>query len=163
MATEKLTQNFFERHGGKIEFSGPDDCWLWNAGRFHDGYGRVRVSRKMRRAHRMGWEAENGPIPQGMVIRHKCDTPLCVNPAHLELGTQADNVRDCVERGRSRFGVTQGAASGMAKLTEAAVVAIRADYVRGSLSHGQTAFARKFGVSQPLIGMIIRREIWRHM
>ena len=86
------------------------DCIIWHKkGRDRDGYGRQHYyapdGRKLnKQAHRFVWEQHNGPIPEGMVIRHTCDVPDCVNPEHLLLGTQADNIRDKVERNRQWCG-----------------------------------------------------------
>jgi hypothetical protein len=84
-------------------------CWTWTAGRNADGYGWFKISGGPKVAHRVAWELTNGPIPEGLIVRHRCDNPPCVNPGHLELGTHKDNRRDCSQRGRasSRFtGVT---------------------------------------------------------
>lgn len=162
MAKQKIQQNFFEGHRDKIGRGGPDDCWLWTAYRHRQGYGVVRIGRKVRLAHRAAYEAVHGKgSAEGLVVRHRCDTPACVNPGHLELGTQADNVRDRDER--ERRVAPNGERHGMAKLTEADVREIRATYVRGSSDLGQYALARRFGVAQTLIGNIVRREGWAHV
>lgn len=75
-------------------------CWLWTGAMQH-GYGKIRVVMKDVRAHRASWEIHNGPIPDGMCVLHKCDTPLCVNPAHLFLGTQQENIADKQSKGRT--------------------------------------------------------------
>lgn len=161
MASDTLPSlGFFEKHADKIVFAEPDKCWLWAGATVENGYGQVRVGQKVRLAHRESFEAENGAgSADGLVIRHRCDVPPCVNPAHLETGTQADNMRDMVERGRR----AKGGANGRAVLTEADVVMIRADYVRGCGTHGQPALARRFGVDQSTISDIIRRECWGHV
>jgi hypothetical protein len=162
MAKPKIAQNFFEGHRDKIGFAGPDDCWLWTAYRHRQGYGVVRVGRKVHLAHRAAFEAmHGGGSAAGLVVRHRCDTPACVNPAHLEAGTQADNVRDRDER--KRRVPLNGERHGMAKLTEADIREIRSAYVRGSSEFGQYALARRFGVAQSLIGNIVRREGWAHV
>lgn len=76
------------------------ECIPWSGALFRDGYGRKYLKGRYLLAHRWAWEQANGPIPDGLVVRHKCDNPSCVNPDHLELGSQGDNVRDAVERGR---------------------------------------------------------------
>ena len=86
-----------------------DGCWLWTAGGTKAGYGLFHPSTVKVYAHRYSYVLANGPIPEGMVVRHDCDTPRCVNPAHLRLGTNADNVRDRVQRGRT---TRKGAPSG---------------------------------------------------
>lgn len=161
MAKDTLfAQSLFEKHREKIAFAGPDDCWLWKAGTNGAGYGTVKVRGTMRLAHREAYDATHGECStDGLVVRHRCDTPRCVNPSHLEIGTRADNVRDMMERGRQ----AKGEACGMAKLTEDDVRAIRAAYVFGSSVHGQLSLAGRFGVAQTLIGMIVRREIWSHV
>ena len=83
-----------------VEFDLNGGCWLWNGSTAPGGYGKVGVRRKSRLAHRLAWASVNGPIPDGMLVRHKCDVPACVNPDHLQLGTHADNTRDCLSRGR---------------------------------------------------------------
>lgn len=80
-----------------------DGCWEWRGNRNWWGYGTMSLARKgldRARAHRLMYERFVGPIPEGHVIRHKCDNPPCVNPAHLESGTQGENVWDMVHRGR---------------------------------------------------------------
>jgi hypothetical protein len=159
MADAHLAQNFFTRHRSKIAITGPDQCWLWTACQTR-GYGTVCVRGTMQRAHRVAYEAANGEgSAAGLVVRHRCDTPSCVNPAHLELGTAADNVRDKVERARQPKGETHG----QARLSEADVLAIRATYVRGSQDCNLRALACRFGVSRPLISQILNRHRWGHV
>ena len=85
----------------RVEASG---CWVWQGSAGKDGYGRMVYrldgQRVIRGAHRVSWEVANGPIPEGMHVLHRCDNPPCVNPAHLFLGTQADNMRDMTRKGR---------------------------------------------------------------
>lgn len=80
-----------------------DGCWLWKGARQRSGHGNVNVGGgKHDRAHRVSYRLTYGDIPSGMVVRHRCDNSSCVRPDHLELGTQADNVRDMWERGQPR-------------------------------------------------------------
>lgn len=67
-----------------------------------NGYGVIKLNGKSQKAHRVSYILEHGEIPEGMVVRHKCDNPACFNIAHLELGTQQDNIKDMHERGRSK-------------------------------------------------------------
>lgn len=82
------------------ERKGIDDCWPWRGTCDQNGYGRVVFMTEKFKAHRVSYEMANGPIPDGLIIRHKCDNPNCVNPNHLEAGTQKDNMQDASKRGR---------------------------------------------------------------
>lgn len=151
---------FFERHDAKIEYGAPTGCWLWNAGADKDGYGKVSVNTITVRAHRVAYESVHGDgSATGLLVRHRCDTPACVNPEHLETGTPADNSRDMEQRGRS----LKGEKSRRAKVTEDDVREIRATYVPQSREFGQYALARRFGLSRPVVGFILSRATWRHV
>jgi hypothetical protein len=95
---------FATRFWGKAKEDPETGCLEWQAGRCYDGYGQVRNGTRTLRAHRVAYELACGPIPAGLLVRHKCDNPICVNPEHLEPGTHADNARDASERGRRRVG-----------------------------------------------------------
>lgn len=163
MANDTLPETgFFDKHRDKITFAGTTECWLWAAGKNGGSYGWVRARGKARRAHREAYEAENGQgSADGLVVRHRCDTPACVNPAHLEIGTRADNNRDMMERGGHV--ACKGEANGRSKLTEADVQTILAIYDLRSPTHSLRALARRFGVNHTLISKIVRRERWRHV
>lgn len=90
-----------------------DDCWLWTAAANNLGYGQLRVAGKALYAHRISYEIYTGEIATGLVLRHTCDNPRCVNPQHLLLGTKRQNTRDAVER--ERFGAQRKV--GRAKIT----------------------------------------------
>ncbi len=99
--SEKAKSDFRERFWKKVKKGAPEDCWNWN-GATSRGYGimSTRHNHAPAKAYRVSWYLHFGPIPEGMVIRHKCDNPACVNPSHLEIGSQKDNVQDTVARGR---------------------------------------------------------------
>lgn len=100
-----VTQPLEERFWSKVDKSGgPAACWPWTASVDPKGYGQFAYAdgtRRSGRAHRVAWILANGPISAGMSVCHSCDNPPCCNPAHLWLGTNADNVADRVRKGRS--------------------------------------------------------------
>lgn len=90
-----------ERFLSKIKKT--EECWVWLGSRYPLGYGRFSImGLGVFGAHRLSWELHNGPISNGLYVCHKCDNPCCVNPAHLFLGTQIDNMRDASNKGRLR-------------------------------------------------------------
>lgn len=82
-----------------------EGCWLWTAGRFSNGYGVFYNGKSNTRAHRFSWALEHGEVPENLYVLHRCDNRRCVNPAHLFLGTAADNAIDMVNKGRSTRGI----------------------------------------------------------
>lgn len=94
---EALKQRLLSR----VQFEPNSGCWLWEGGTVFYGYGVTGYDGKSKRVHRLSWEIFRGPIPEGMVICHRCDTPPCANPDHLFLGTRSDNNYDCVRKGRA--------------------------------------------------------------
>jgi hypothetical protein len=75
-------------------------CWLWTGSRTKAGYGDLQINNQKHYAHRLAWELVNGDIPDGKIIIHTCDNPLCVNPDHLDLSTQVENLHDAMLKGR---------------------------------------------------------------
>jgi hypothetical protein len=132
-------------------------CWLWPGPRDRNGYGVITdENRKQLRAPRVSYELHHGPIPEGRMVLHSCDNPPCVNPAHLSLGGAAENAIDRYARGRGAL----GRGHGRAKLNEEAVQAIRTRYAAGET---QVALAHEYGVAQPVISLLVRRETWKHV
>lgn len=146
-----------ERFWSKVNKT--DSCWLWTAGRTIDGYGSIQEShtRRRLRAHRVAYELAYGPIPDGQQVCHHCDTPLCVRPDHLFLGTFIENMQDKIAKGRT----PRGEAAGNALLTETQVREIRDRYVPRKVS--TRMLAREFGVSQKAISGIVLRRTWQHL
>ena len=137
-----------------------DGCWLWTGNLNRDGYGQINRNHTTVRAHRLSWEIHRGLIPDGLRVLHNCpggDNPGCVNPAHLFLGTDADNTADMVAKGRQSRGERQGAA----KLTDAAVRAMRAEYATGTTT--LNALANKYGIHLQNVFQIIKRKAWKHV
>lgn len=132
-------------------------CRLWMGDlRRADGYGFLRVEGKTYLAHRLSYEVTYGPIPPGLFVCHRCDTPQCINPDHLFLGTAADNNADMKRKGRKPV----GSKAGGAKLTEAQIAEI--DRLRRT-GESCTTIAARFGVVPQQIARIIRRAEWAHI
>lgn len=147
-----LRERFYDRLASK---SG-SGCWLWGGSKMTgDDYGRVRWQGRQLSAHRVSWEIHYGPIPDGLCVMHVCDNQRCVNPAHLRLGTVADNNADMTAKGRS----TRGTRHPNAKLSEADVRAIRG--LAGTAS--QETLGRRFGVTQSAISDILVGRRWGHL
>lgn len=144
----------------RVDKSGPihpvwGQCWTW-IGRLHKhGYGRLDGAL----AHRMSWEENLGPIPAGLNVLHRCDNRSCVNPAHLFLGTQQDNLADMREKGHQVRGELQGSS----KVTEEIIKAIRKRYRRYSHKHGSGAMAKEFGLSLTEVWRIVQGQRWEHV
>lgn len=140
----------------KYSVDGESGCWVWTGPKFtHGGYGRVNINRKAHRAHRLSWETVNGPVPSGMVVMHKCDRPACINPDHLAIGTQFENMRDMYAKGRGRPGYVAGEKVGTAKL--------RAEQARDIRTRRMSSrqFAKFYGVSQRAVISIWRGKTWK--
>lgn len=150
----------------KVDKSGgPGACWLWLASCQYGGHGQFQANRmgepkRVVQAHRWAFEELNGPIPEGMVVRHACDNPPCVNPAHLLLGSQVDNVADMVGRGRGfvpQAVPMPGESNPNAKLTAEQVQVIRDRWEAGETGRG---LAREYGVSPAQISRIVNGKRW---
>jgi len=108
-----------ERFWEKVQKS--DGCWIWKASVLDSGYGTINLYRGNRKtfyAHRIAWELTHGPIPDGLLVLHKCDVRSCVRPDHLRLGDQKDNAADMVRRGRHRYGAARGQTTKMPERQE---------------------------------------------
>jgi hypothetical protein len=156
-----------ERLEGK--FLLPDDicsgCWEWvgsktSPNRVDGGgkYGELRINGKQAKAHRLSYEYFKGDIPKDMLVCHRCGNSLCINPAHLYLGTPKQNSEDMVKHGM--HGGLKGEQIGNSKLSEAQVMNIRR-----RISSGDTGLmlAEAYGVTPALISSIKKRKIWRHI
>lgn len=141
------------RFWAKVDRSGgPDACWLWTAATHEHGYGMLRVNRRTVRAHRLAWEFAHGEVlPPEEKVLHACDTPPCVNSAHLSRGSQLDNIADMTRKGRQR-------GSRHSRLSGAQVRVMREMHSRG---HTQARLALTFGVSPSYVSMILSGHRWR--
>lgn len=144
-------------------------CWPWQACNLR-GYGRftVRALGRGFYAHRFAWELTHGPIPDGLHVLHRCDNPPCCNPDHLFLGTHLDNIADMIAKGRNATGdrhnsrthperLPRGENHKHAKLTAAQVEELRATPMKRGM---QRAFARRFGVSEGTISLVVNGKVW---
>jgi hypothetical protein len=171
-----------------VEIDGVFDCWRWAGRPDKDGYGRIReggVGSRTLKAHRVAWALHHGRTPEdNLFVCHRCDNPPCVNPAHLFIGTNSDNMADMVGKGRQARGDHHGArlhpesrprgerssyrlhperfprgeASNLAKVTQQAVDEIRHGAEKGT---PQRALAKAYGLSKTQIARIIHGLSWR--
>ena len=142
-----------------------DGCWLWRNPDPSNGYGKFSYQGQVMGAHRVSWLIHYGDISDGLWVLHKCDTPACVNPDHLFLGTHDDNMADMTAKHRGRYQqhpetVTKGEQHGNAKLTENDVREIRR--LRANGTPRQTV-AQMFGISQSNVKQITARTAWAHV
>lgn len=149
----------------KVNIKDGDVCWNWKASLMNSGYGQFLYTREGKTknisAHRMAFQLFKGEIPSGMQVNHTCDNKRCVNPIHLYIGTQSENLYDAVNRGRHKSNNLFGNKNPKTKLNIEDVIKIRESYKSGTASQG--ALAKKYGVSQANISSIVLRETWKHI
>lgn len=145
----------FWRRVSKDPGHGPNgDCWVWTGWVDREGYGKfMRSERSSTGAHRFAYEDTYGVIPDGYFVCHRCDTPACVRPDHLFLGTNQENVSDMVAKKRHRFGETFT----RSKLTDTAVMDIRSSKASAAV------LADRYGVSKTTILQVRSGRTWRHV
>jgi hypothetical protein len=148
----EYTPTDIARFWSKVDMSG--DCWMWTAAvNKRWGYGAFSIRGAVRRAHRIAWEIVNGPIPDDLHVCHACDNRACVNPAHLFIGTRADNMQDMIRKGRDP--------KPNARLTPEQIKVIRCRWTAGGITH--TKLAAEYGVCRQAIGKIVNRMRWKHL
>jgi hypothetical protein len=138
--------------------AGVDACWPWTGSRTPLGYGRFYDGEKATNATRVVWETVRGPIAEGLEVCHRCDNPPCVNPAHLFLGTHADNMADMAAKGRHHD--LRGEAIAVSKLTDDKVRYIRRELAAG---RSQSDVARELGVDSSQVCRIANGHRWAHV
>ena len=144
-----------ERFWNKVLKKSKKDCWIWNGYKDSSGYGLLTISKGRREgAHRASWIVHFGEIKNNLHVLHHCDNPSCVNPKHLFLGTNNDNIADRIKKGRTR----EGEKNANAKLTYESANIIRELYENRNLS--QTSLAKEFCLCTATINHIIRNKIW---
>lgn len=135
-------------------------CWNWKKAIVHTGYGMKKCGSKNKLAHRLSFELHKGKIPKGKIVMHTCDNRACINPEHLRAGTNGENVRDCIAKGRFRTADKRGEKNPMKVLTTAIVNEARQ---RSQDGETITAIAAKLGVNRLTISDAIRRITWTHL
>jgi hypothetical protein len=133
------------------------ECWLWVGAKDSGGYGQISTKNIKEPAHRCSYRMNFGEIPKGLRVLHRCDTPACVNPNHLFLGTQADNMKDMAQKGRHSRTISPGERNGFAKLTEKDVREIRQSAAPSKM------LAMKYGIVTSCIRGIRNGRTWRHI
>lgn len=131
-------------------------CWLWTGGDKGGGYGAFGLGGASERAHRASYRLHVGPIPDGKYVCHRCDNRACVNPAHLWLGTHAENQSDKMRKGRGRW--IRGEAVAVSKMTRDGVRLLREAYRHGAR---QVDLATRFGITQGVVSKIVRGVLWK--
>lgn len=183
-AAKRFTKTAEERFWEKVNKNGPTPdhrpelgpCWIWTAARNNRGYGFFSIGGRPRLAHRFAYSLTAGHVPDEQRVRHECDNGGggCVRPDHLVPGTQGDNVRDMIARGRNNPGDRSRAPKGdrhylsrnpersaRAKFTPEQILRIRAAYASGEFQYAD--LAAKWAVHEDTIGQIVRRKTYRHV
>jgi hypothetical protein len=163
--SRRTTEASFWSHVTKI----PEGCWIWT-GRSRDnhGYGQFVHQGQHWKAHRLSWTFTNGPIEKGLCVCHRCDTPECVRPDHLFLGTHRENMSDMRDKGRwtnhykGQWGAyaPRGERHWSTKLTEADIVTIRQRYAAGE---SLTTLSQAYKMTRTNASHIVRRKTWTHV
>lgn len=163
--TKKETQQRFW-----LKVKKTDSCWNWTAG-LRYSYGIFSIKNKSFVAHRLSWMWTFGKIPKGLIVCHTCDNGKCVNPKHLFLGTQQDNVADRVKKGRTARGDKSGARlypesyqgekNSAAKLKESDILKIRKMYFEDTYS--KSTLAKMFNIDYSTLRRIAKKETWKHI
>lgn len=147
----KVTRSLSDRFWEKVTKT--DGCWLWTANMNKKGYGRLWLNGRNEFAQRVSWYLHFGKRDEALLVLHKCDTPSCVNPDHLFLGTNADNMLDKRLKGRS----AKGEGNGNRKLTNEQIIAIRNS--QGSVKE----ISQQFNIDKTQVYNIQSRKQWKHV
>ena len=157
-----MPMRFLKGHGGVrpplerfwAKVNKTETCWLWKGHVDADDYGRINWFGKRILTHRLSWKIHNGAIPQGLCVLHRCDTPRCVRPDHLFIGTNVENTADKTRKGRA----AKGLGHGLHKLTQENVQEIRKLKSEGWRSKDLT---KRYGVTRAAIYSVIMGKTWK--
>lgn len=162
------TKNITERFWPQVRASG--DCWVWTGCKDRDGYGVIRHEGRQWRTNRLAWFLACGPIPDGLCVLHRCDTPACVRIEHLWLGTNAENIADRNRKGRTCGGAEHSAvmrrvaARGervkRARLTASVVREMRE---RRRAGESLSRLSQAFGVTTSAVCHVVAHRSWKHV
>ena len=154
----KRGREISERFWSKVDIRGEDECWNWTWST-RKGYGQFSIDGRMIQSNKVSYQITYGEYDTSLCVCHKCDNRACCNPWHLILGTQKENIQDCIERGRRAN--LRGEQNACHKLTEPEVRLIRSWHSLGLYSNIQ--LGQIFGVSDRNIGKVVNRESWTHI
>lgn len=137
-----------------------DACWEWQASKFKNGYGQFFDGKNKICAHRYSFKIANGDVSDDLKVCHTCDNRGCVNPDHLFVGTQKDNIHDMIKKGRKVTADTSGSLNGRANLFEQQVLEMRSLYNKGT---SIAEIARRFDTSETQTARIVKLQSWKHI
>jgi len=170
LTKDTITESSVQRFWAKVQKA--ESCWEWIAARYLSGYGHFAVTKRLHTsAHRFSWTLANGDVPDGLFVLHTCDNRTCVNPGHLFIGTQQDNMDDMRRKGRGATGdrngarlhperIVRGEDCKNARFTEPDVIKMHDMRTRGFTLD---EIARTFGSNFSQIGTILRGGAWSHI
>lgn len=155
----KLKRTTKERFWSFVDRRSPEECWPWIGGRYPTGHGVLRVLGRTVKAHRISYEIHNSEIPAGLFVLHRCNNGWCVNPQHLYVGTQVDNMRDREAAGHHGLHLhperaARGERNGACKLTDAQIQQLRNIIACGT---SQKAAAVMFGISRGYVSRVVNK------
>ncbi len=160
-STKSLEEYFWERVNkhGPVPAHRPrlGRCHVWTGGKNPGGYGNLKTQGKTRSAHVVGFELQNGPVPTGMCVLHKCDNRACIRGSHLFLGTYKDNAQDAAAKGRHKNPRMPGELHPLARLTQVQVSAMRAEFREGT---SKPSLEMKYKITRRHLNRVLSGERW---
>lgn len=158
---KRINGEVADRFWPKVKVGDVSDCWEWQADLSTKGYGRFRGDDgRVIFSHRQAWIMSQGPIPNGLLVCHKCDNRSCCNPAHLFLGTPAENTADMMSKNRHKTSPLRGSQSASSKVNERDVMDIR---TRRASGESNAQIAADYGLCISAISHIATRRNWKHI